>query len=458
MKWRNKWSLLTAVLLVAVFGACKKSAFKTYAKPETTINATDNRLLGSLIHFSKDTVYVLATSINIYPGQVLKIDAGTLIKVNDYLSITINNGGVIDAKGTAADPIVFTSSAYKGTPGFVSYSSTGGEHSWLGIIIRGNYPLTGFGSGTLSHARIEFAGSSVNNYTALGGLLLQNVSDSTVIDNIEVSYSVRYSSFNISGGNVNVRNLVSYASGSSDFNISDGYRGLLQNLLAYRHVFFAPQIGSSTNLAGLMVNGDSTFPSISNLTVLGPDLQPGTNPKYSDTTTAPDVLGIVHGSDVAALIVNSGQFRIRNSIFMGFPKGGFVLNNKSSAMSLQFGPSELTYSFLHSSDSSRTFHLRPGVYPPFNSYDMALFLMQSQYANSWVLQASDFRWEDPYAYDTQPKPFPAAGAPELSGANFDGPTFADGFFDKVSYRGALGTDSWMSGWTNFVPLQTNYNN
>ena len=458
----NKLIFFTTVLLVMVFAGCKKSVFKTYAKPETTIFANDSRLTGKLIHFVKDTVYVLATNLNIYQGQVLQIDPGTLIKVNDYLSVTINTGGRIEAKGTATEPIVFTSSAYKGTPGFVSYSTSGGEHSWLGIVVHGNYPApidsSLQGTGVLSYVRIEFAGASVSNFSGLGGLLLQNVGRGTVVENIQVSYCVRYNSFNISGGNFNSRNLLSYASGGTDFNITDGYRGMLQNLLAYRHFYFAPQAGSGTFLAGLQVTGDSTFPAISNLTVLGPDLQPGTNPKYSDTTTAPGPIGNVNGSDVGALIVNSGQFRIRNTILMGFPKGGFILNNRNSAMSLQFGPSELTYSFLHSSDSGRTFHLRTGIYPPFTSGDMEEFLLRPLYANQWFLQSTQFQFQDPYAYDTHPNPFPSTGSPVLTGANFDGTIFADAFFNKVSYRGALGTDDWLKGWTNFLPLQTNYNN
>ena len=50
---------------------------------------------------------------------------------------------------------------------------------------------------------------------------------------------------------------------------------------------------------------------------------------------------------------------------------------------------------------------------------------------------------------------PATGSPALTGANFAGPDF-NGFFTKVPYRGAFGTDNWMKGWASFYPVTINY--
>ena len=65
---------------------------------------------------------------------------------------------------------------------------------------------------------------------------------------------------------------------------------------------------------------------------------------------------------------------------------------------------------------------------------------------------------NPYDYDNGPDAMPKTASLLLSGANFDGSIFSDPFFKKVNYRGALGSDNWMQGWTNFNPLRTNYNN
>ena len=117
-------------------------------------------------------------------------------------------------------------------------------------------------------------------------LSLVNVDSTTTLNNIQVSYSFATPSFEFSGGNCNARHLVSYASLGSDFNIEDGYTGMMQYLLAYRHPYFAPSEGSGTSLAGLLISGSASFPAISNLTVIGPDTAKGTSLKYSDTTSA----------------------------------------------------------------------------------------------------------------------------------------------------------------------------
>jgi len=68
----------------------------------------------------------------------------------------------------------------------------------------------------------------------------------------------------------------------------------------------------------------------------------------------------------------------------------------------------------------------------------------------------DLEFSSPFNYDA-PNPLPAANSPVLTGADFSGTVFGDAWFNKVTYRGALGNDSWLPGWTNFTPLKTNYN-
>lgn len=440
--------------------SCKKDpVFRTYAKQEVTISTNDSRLANDILHFVKDTVYILATNITRNSGQKLIVDAGTLIKVNDGIAITINKGARIEAIGTATEPIVFTSSAYKGTPGFVNYSTPTGEHSWLGIAIYGNYPgaidSTTKGTGILNYVRIEFAGRSfsLSNSASLPSLFLQNIGKGTIIKNIQISYSVSFSSFQISGGNVDMNNLVSYASGNTDFYLKDGYKGMLQNILAYRHPYFSPQLGSGTTLAGLFINGDETFPVISNMTVLGPDLQFGTNQKYFDTIRPG------FGSKVAGFIITGGQFRIHNSVVMGFPEGAIYINGKKAAELMENGQSNFWHSIYHSNDSLRTFYLTPKSYKHYTSQDLKVFLLRPSFGSQEIFSSSAFMFTDPFNFDINPNPLLKAGSPVLTGANFsDDPLFTDPFFNKVTYRGAIGTDNWLQGWTNFIPLQTNYNN
>jgi len=459
------------LFLAAVFyctGCKKEPALQQHARPELVITASDTaRLRSASIHFFKDTVYILATDLTRDSGQTLQIDAGVICKVNDRLSIIINPGARIEARGTAADPIIFTSSAPAGSAGPIGSSSTTGEHAWHGIRIYGNYPNqdnidnTPAGTGILSYVRIEFAGTSNDNFTAFPALLLQNIGKGTQIDHIQVSYSVDYNSFGIYNGDFNASNLVSFASGGTDFYITDGYKGMLQHLLASRHPYFPTQNPTAPpvqGLAGVFIEGAGTLPAISNLSVIGPDLQQGTNSIYSDTISA-GLFGNLNGHRVASLVTRGGcKFHIRNSIFLGFPKGGWYLDDNATAQWVADGSSDLSYCILHSNDSSRVFYLPAGVYPGAGSPQFKDFELQSQFGNEVFGNSGQFMLADPFNFFGVLNFQPRTGSPLLNKANFDIAPFTDPFFQKGSYRGALGTDNWLQGWTNFIPAQTNYNN
>jgi hypothetical protein len=327
------------------------------------------------------------------------------------------------------------------------------EKFWYGISITG---AAGISSGNLNFVRIEFAGG----YQGIPGeaaLNLTNVDRLTTIKNVQVSYSYESPSFGFSGGTCTASNLVSYASYVTDFNIADGYIGGLQNLLALRHPYFGPKAGTGTSMTGMLISGRETFVAVSNLSIIGPDVQSGTIPKYYDTISI-GPFGSVTGSSVAALLVKGGKFHIRNSAFAGFPKGGFYMDETNSAYSLNTDESEFTYSFVECDDPYRAFFLPLNVYKPYTSNDFKEFLLRPVYNNQLLDNFTSLGFTDPFNYDVNPNPLPKAGSPLLTGANFDGTLFSNPFFDKVTYRGAVGTDNWMQGWTNFIPLQTDYNN
>lgn len=439
------WSFMVVVLSVV---GCKKSPFQSKEKPELIIYGDDTRLQLSTIHFFKDTVYVLATSLLLDSGESLVVDAGTLIKVNNQLSVTINPGAIIDAEGTAEEPVIFTSAAFTGGAG-IGTGTTGSERYWHGIKIYGNY-LTNptMSSGKLSHVRIEFAG--FENIGDASALLLQDVTRETVLENIQVSYAHRAPSFDIAGGNFNAKYLVSYAANYHDFYIRNGYQGMLQHLLAWRHPYF-PNAPLGPDLSGMFITGDNTFPVVSNLTVIGPDLQRGTSASYLSSGGSNPIRA------ASIVTTRNSKFRIRNSAILGFPREAYHLDNAVTALSLVNGESELMYSIFHTNDTTNTFFLSQNAYPPYNSAVLKEFLLSPQFGNSILLQSAQFMLTDPFNYDFSPNPSPQAGSPLLSGADFSG-SYDDPFFDKVTYRGAIGTVNWLQGWTNFIPLQTNYNN
>ena len=435
-----------------ILTGCKKAEDITAATPkaETRMTAVlaNTQIRIKTLHLSKDTVYTLSEDFTREDGEQLIIDAGTLIKVNTggNTSITIKPGGSIIAKGTDADPIVFTSNNLQGDQ----------RGNWNGILIIGrsnnndNQPvgIAEDSSGIMNYVRIEFA-----------GLRLNSVGSGTVVENIQVSYCNMQSSFEIEGGTFNTRNLLSYAcEGPADFYITKGYTGKMQHLLAYRHPYFGNGNNNSypySTLCGVFIENNpynplatpNTFPVISNLTVLGPDNQDGSSALYADT---------INNRSAAVVTTLNAYFFVKNSLFIGYPGGAWYLDDYSTAFNINKEFAGIAYSIFHSNDSARLFYLKPGSYDPYATGDFKNFEMEERFHNRVFAKSSDLKLTDPFNY-TQPSLLPLQGSDVLEGANFDGQVYSDSFFDKVAYIGAMGTDNWLTNWTNFRPLKTNYN-
>jgi hypothetical protein len=457
MKNKHYTKLLLAVFLpAAIFvHSCKKpeDIEAKPQKPEVELKdkSADGQKRIPVIHLSKDTVYILSTSFSRQTGEQLIIDAGTLIKVKTdggMPGITIMPGGIIAANGNAQNPVVFTANKRPGDQ----------SANWLGLTIQGKSfnndiinnlaAIPADGSGSLQYVRIEFA-----------PLTLQAVGSNTIINHVMVSYASQASAITISGGSFNARYLVSYAcGGAADFYITKGYSGNMQNLLAYRHPYFG-QTGAApfASLAGLFIENNPsrpvqarpyTNPIISNITIIGPDEQIGKPPVYADTSAA---------TRCAALVTTrSTCFRIRNAAILGFPAGAWYLDDAETALNLQAGNAEMKFTTVHSNMAGRTFYLKPGVVAPFMSADFRTYMLQPAFVNRQYNAAGNFSFENIFNYDA-PNVMPKNDSPLLTDStSFDG-TFYSTYFEKQHYRGAIGRDNWLAGWSNFTPLKTNYN-
>src|SRR5215813_4530084 len=82
---------LTSSFLI-LQGCKKESLYQKTTKPEVKIAANDPRFNANIIDLVSDTVYIITTNLIIDSGKVLKIDPGTLVKVNDNISVTISEG------------------------------------------------------------------------------------------------------------------------------------------------------------------------------------------------------------------------------------------------------------------------------------------------------------------------------------------------------------------------------
>ncbi len=226
-------------------------------------NITANRTLFA------DTVYTLLGFIQVTNGATLTIQPGTRIRgdtaaVNVGSSLFITRGAKIDAQGTAANPIVFTSGRAAGSrqPG-----------DWGGLIIigngiinkTGNVTIEGTGapantnpaqvysggtvntdnSGILRYVRIEFAGFATAPNQELNSLTLAAVGSGTRMEYIQTLAGLD-DSFEWFGGAVDGKYLVSYESGDDHFDISEGYVGRLQFMIAMQTRIIPPRANAGS--------------------------------------------------------------------------------------------------------------------------------------------------------------------------------------------------------------------
>ncbi len=273
------------------------------AGPKTAVisaDITSNRTLYA------DTLYTLRGFIKVANGATLTIQPGTVIH-GDYdvvgSSLFILRGAKIEANGTAEKPIVFTSSRPLG-------QRQAGD--WGGLIIIGNGIInrtgdvqlegTGTGtsnpallysggnnnadnSGTLRYVRVEFAGYATAADAELNTFTFGAVGSGTTLEYLQ-ALSGLDDSFEFFGGAVDGKYLISYDAGDDHFDMSEGYVGRLQHVIALQTRQVVPRPGAgnvSSDPQGIendgcagagCANGQDTepfnVPMVANFTLVGP--------------------------------------------------------------------------------------------------------------------------------------------------------------------------------------------
>jgi hypothetical protein len=243
--------------------------------PRATVVLAGN--LTSARTLTADTNWVLSGFYKVRSGAKLTIKPGTTIVGDTAVngsSLWILQGGQIDAQGTAAQPIVFTSQRTAGNraPG-----------DWGGVIIIGKAlsnrgcaatgpqvnpacvpttltegPAGGIqntaenyaggtdpndNSGILTYVRIEFAGFAVDIDQELNALSMYSVGRGTKLEYVEAMSGLD-DSFEWFGGSVDGRYLVSYEAGDDHFDWTEGYNGRNQFMIALQTYKPTPRAGA----------------------------------------------------------------------------------------------------------------------------------------------------------------------------------------------------------------------
>ncbi len=311
---------------------------------------------------SRDTTYTIRGFVFVNSAATLTIPAGTRL-VGDTTALGsalfVLRGGRIQANGTAAAPIVFTSQRAPGTraPG-----------DWGGLIIVGNARSNRTGdiivegsngsvigaspagvtytggavdndnSGTLRYVRVEFAGFATITDAELNSFTFAAVGSGTTVEFVQALAGLD-DNFEWFGGTVNGRFLVSYEAGDDHFDGSEGYRGLNQFLIGMQTTFLTPRPGAgavSTDPQGLEIDGCNgggcVAPSGANAQSAGRDnglfnMNVFANFTLIGTPTGVTVPG--NGGMGAVLRRGTGGYYL-NGVIARWPRGGISLRDSTS--------------------------------------------------------------------------------------------------------------------------------
>ena len=193
-------------------------------------------------------VYGLEGKVNVTNNAVLTIPAGTTVAGCAAASfMVIEPGSQLNAVGTQAEPIVFTSQ--KDVKGQSSQNAAG---EWGGLVLAGNaYTHYGvakyeadetvsFGStthdndtessGHLEYVAVKHSGYEVEVDKELNGLSLAGVGSGTIIKNVAIIGGLD-DGLEIWGGTVNIDGLYVYNAQDDSVDTDLGYRGTIQNVL-----------------------------------------------------------------------------------------------------------------------------------------------------------------------------------------------------------------------------------
>ncbi|WP_298736198.1 hypothetical protein [uncultured Chitinophaga sp.] len=449
-----KLKSFAALFLAATLGfvACSDDDNPTPPPTGSKEGVVEGQITGNRT-LSSDTVYTLKGYVRVMNGGSLTIQPGTVIKGDKATkaALIIEKGGQIHARGTAEDPIVFTSNQAKGSRAI---------GDWAGIIIAGNAKVntadgtgqyeggilgTGVAayggtndddnSGEFYYVRIEYAGIAIEKDKEINGLTLCGVGRQTQIHHVQISFGGD-DGFEMFGGTVNLNNVIVYKTTDDDFDFDQGYTGSLQFGISIKDPKIVDGAGTSRGIElenkGSVAGSLFSRPMISNFTFVG-------------GTAAGETQ---HGAGVHFGL--NSRFVFRNNIVIDAKTVAVEINGEDPAGSLKNGTSELKDNLLFSAGGD----FRVSNQTAFVDAT-ALKALATGEANANVVLADVAAAGIENVAAAAPNLKLKAESPAKTGANFDG-SLNTAFFQKVTYRGAMDGTDWTAGWANWDPQNTDY--
>ena len=291
----------------------------------------DNSLEGVLITrmvLSPNIEYKLIGPLIIRDGAILEIEAGTVIKAqkNKNAYIAVAQGGKIYIWGNENNPVVITSDEENPAPG-----------DWGGIVICGKAPTnngmnarselvdyfyggtdTELSSGVIKYLRLEYTGENHTASKRFNAISFYGVGSFTTVENIQ-AYESLGNGFEIIGGTINAKQLISTNTGINGIKLYGGWNGFGNSWYI-----------SGANNSGITIENNETDATVSpltsgnidNISIIGPFLNGALNYKngggvfnIDEVYTSNINLGINVNGTLETSLVEDGNLNINNIEF-----------------------------------------------------------------------------------------------------------------------------------------------
>jgi len=436
MKMLPRILLLTGIFLTfALTLSCRKSKYSI----DEVQTITDQGGGTGTVTWTSDKEYLLNGFVFVNDGQTLTIEAGTVVRARTgqgslASALIVARGGTLIAEGTQVNPIIFTVEG-DDLKGSIPIESRG---LWGGLIILGNATINTesgedmiegipiseprgiYGgsndddnSGILRYISIRHGGTNIGEGNEINGLTLGGVGRQTIIEFVEV-ISNADDGVEFFGGAVNCRNLAVSFCGDDAFDLDQGYHGKGQFWLG---------INSNSDKCLEINGGLQAIPAL-----------PGSQ-------------AIIHN---ASLIRNSQQSVTHAVHFRNY--GGGMINNSiilnpldGAALRYTDLPGDSWSLFESGRLALKSNILYPDanqVYPYHAISDLGEDLsLQNQVladsALSWLTSFEDPGISDQDGYILLP---PTTEFDNMA-------VYESDWFERVSYKGAFGSNNWIEGWT-----------
>ena len=418
---------------------------------------------------TNDRIWQLDGVLRVQDGGVLVVQQGTIVQGNSVAAETpaifVERGGRILVNGTLERPALFSCTASPKTKGCWGGIFIAGKSSvnvddpaaprYAGAMTcdagvannarfgEGGAPpyggcVRGDNSGSIRYAIIEYGGKILTADNELNGLTLSGVGSGTVIEFVQV-HGGSDDGIEFFGGSVNVKHLVLTGNDDDQFDISFGWNGDAQFVVAQAD---DGGVGSTGSPDSKGIEADNSEP-----TSLA---TPRTSPRLFNFT----IIGNLAPTQPAAIHIRRGNgLSLNNSLVIGYPRGLDIDDADSCNDTGGLGPDIRSTTFIDVPDLGNSDSGDPvgsGVCPAGSATEMEEAFLAAQPGHRTRAGVADV------LVDALNTDLPDWRMRLVLGAPSEGGVEAipsGSIFSPANYRGAVATVGsggaipWYSGWT-----------